>query len=175
MRRFIRWDAKVQRFFFCHERVSLAGLGAMLVYALHNGKDVLLQFCERDRGRERFRRCSWSVEVKPVYVEQMLRFVHQHGWFWDEVPEFGSRKNSDHDFDPANITPGLNWKLVGDMQQGADLLDKQAHGLDLESQWPEHRRRVKELHAHSAALRQRAADLRQTAADLLKNSVYPIE
>lgn len=173
MRQFIRFDATSKRFHFCSETVSLKTLGGMLAWALLNGKDVLLPFCERDRTRDRFKRRSWGVEVKPSYVEQMLRFAQAHGWFWDEVPEYKGRKDSDHDFDPANVTPGTSWRIVTEMRLGADQMESQAKGYEIEAEWREHRRKKKEILAQAAALRARAAQTRLQAEALLANSVPP--
>ena len=174
MRQFIRFEATKQRFYFCDEVVPLRRLGASLAYALASGKQVQLHFCERDRTRDRFRRRTWSVMVEPSYVEQMLRFIADNGWFYDEVEEHVSSQESDHAFDPKNITPGLNWRVVTDMRQGADWLDKQAQRLEYESTWHQNSRRKNEFEADVAGRRQRAASLREAAAQMLIAGVPPL-
>lgn len=167
-RRFIRWEPKNGRFYCCHQIVTLQLLGAHLTFALSRGEKVRLPFKQRSLGGGSQ---SWSVMVEPAYVEQMLRFVAANGWFWDEVPEFPSRQDSDHDFDPANITPGMNWKLVTEMRVGADALDQQARRFELEADWSENRRWRKKMLSQVVSMRSGAEELRVYATNLLLRSV----
>lgn len=173
MGRFIRYEAKGNRFYCCDEVVSVKTLGAMLAYALLHGKKVLMPFCERDRDRSRHKSHMWSVEVSTGYVQQMLQFVAANGWFWEEVPEFASRQDSDHDFDPENITPSLNWRVVTEMRRGAEMLDTQARRIELEGDWHENRKRKPLFDADAAARRLRATGLRESAAAMLVAGVPP--
>lgn len=173
MNRFIRFEAKTRRFYCCDEVVSVKVLGAMLAYALLHGKKVRLPFCERDRYGSRHKRSMWSVEVSTGYVQQMLEFVAQNGWFWDEVPEFQSRQDSDHDFDPENITPSLNWRVVTEMRRGVEHLLQQARRLEVTLDWNENRRIRGRLVEEVAARRGRADTLTAQAADLLAAGVPP--
>ena len=173
MGRFIRFEAKSNRFYCCDEVVSVKVLGAMLAQALLKGETVLLPFCERDRTPDRWKRSLWCTAVSTSYVQQMLQFVAANGWFWDEVPEFVSRQDSDHDFDPDNITPSLNWKVVTEMRRGAEMLETQARRVELQGDWHENRKRKASFDADAAARRQRAAGLRESAAALLAAGVPP--
>lgn len=175
MRRFIRWNSRNNRFYFCQKSHSFQSVSVSLGFALLKGLQVQLHFCERDRTRERFNRCSWSVMVDPEYVQDMLKFVHAHGWFWDEVPEHKSRQDSDHDFDGKKITPGLNWRAVTEMRLGADQMEVQARRLEIEADWRENRRKKKAILSHVEALRQRAVDTRRAADEMLRCSVPPCE
>lgn len=174
MGRFIRYEAKGNRFFCCDEVVSMKTLGAMLAFALVRREKVLMPFCERDRTRDRHKRSMWCTAVSTNYVQQMLQFVADNGWFWDEVPEHVSRQDSDHDFDPDNITPSLNWRVVTEMQRGADLLDTQARRIDLEGAWHENRKRKALFDADAAQRRQRATALRESAAAMLAAGTPPV-
>lgn len=119
----IRYDAKTGIFFFDHYQRTRQQVGAMLAHGLMSGTDsVQLYFVHHDISTRR----SWSVVVKTSYVVQMLEFVGRHGWFWDEVEEHASRRESDHAFDPERITPGLYWGEVKSLLAAAEASDANA-------------------------------------------------
>lgn len=165
----IRFDAARNRFFFGDESVTIARLGASLAYALRNGKDVQLHF--KTVGYRRHVERMWSEMVKPQYVQQMLTWVAEHGWFWDEAPNDHRPFDSDHPFDPANITPSLSWRLVSEMRLGATQLQSAARRLELESEWHEHRRIRPQMVEQVKALRSQADGVLAQATDLLRLAV----
>lgn len=162
----IRWCAKGGRFYFGDKATKLAAVGAALAWAVSRGEQVQLQFREKSPGGGGK---WWSVMVSPAYVMQMLEFVAENGWFWDEVEEY--RPHSDHKFDPENITPGMNWRVVSEMRLGADELRKQAQWDENEAQCGNMRRKRKAMLARVTDLRKRADEMAAAAESLFLASV----
>lgn len=152
----IRFAPKQKRFYCGHETVSWQQLGRMIAWALLQRKQtILLPFQERCVSTTR----SWSHEVSIGYVQQMLAFAGEHGWFWDEVPEFVGGKDAtcDHHFDPNNITPGRCWGLVSQLRQTATALKRDA-------EWEKH------FYHRDKAVQERAAATLQEAQRLLQEA-----
>lgn len=99
----IWFEDKDNRFYFDGCPVRVETLGRLVANALVQGADYIdfdakprLSFERRDRDDKR----ALSVN----YVQQMLRFVGEHGWFWDCLDTTG-----DHAFDNTSPTPGTRW------------------------------------------------------------------
>jgi hypothetical protein len=117
--RAIRYDAVTREFVFDHERLSVAKLGAIIANVKLSGEKMVLMHCEhRSYGWT----TSYSVNLHIDYLIEMLDFVALHGWFWDEIEEYRSRHESDHEHDPLHITPGLYWAEVQRLRQSAHQL-----------------------------------------------------
>lgn len=151
--RAIRFDARNSRFQFGHLVESLQTIGSRLATALATGKDEILF-----RGLKRSG--DWTENYPIVltvgYVEQMLRFVATHGWFWDDVdtvPQYvfdGDRAfKSDHVFTGGQITPGLYWSEVQALHKTATELEERAvahetnHGRSVAEELRSSARRLK--------------------------------
>jgi len=111
----IWFEEKDNRFYFDGCPVRVETLGRLVANALVQGAGYIdfdakpRPSCERyDRDDKR----ALSVN----YVQQMLGFVGEHGWFWDCLDA-----TVDHAFDNTSPTPGTRWAE-------AQELFKQARG-----------------------------------------------
>lgn len=159
------WYAQSGRFQFGHLTESVRTIGARLAFALATGKDeVLFRGEKRSSGGT----TNYPVLLSIQYVQEMLKFVAQHGWFWDEVDDYqnfitvGERHfKCDHAFDRQHITPGVYFAEVKALCASADELLKRA---------AEHRK-----HASGTPIAEQleaaARRLRATASQLLKKDL----
>lgn len=127
----IRFDELTREFVVGNsERVSIKQLGAMLAQALITGRSQIMLIC---RHSGLCSTVSYRVDVSVSYINQMLAFVAEHGWFWDELPDNNHRRASDHAFDPDQITPGLFWaqaqRLLSAAQELESFAAKHSHML----------------------------------------------
>lgn len=92
----------------------------------------------RHKIAETLRATRWSggrevvdflfVRVTVQYLHQMLDFVDEHGWFWDNF----DIATGDHDFDWNRITPGRAWGDAQELKQVARQTLDAAQWLDEE-------------------------------------------
>jgi len=98
----IWYEPKDRKFYFDGFAATVSKLGRLIANALFN--------------REKYVTYA-KITVSVNYIEQMLRWKAQYGWFFDITDV-----TSDHRFDPNRITPGTRW---GECEE----LKRQARGL----------------------------------------------
>lgn len=123
----IWYEEKDNRFYFDGCPVRVETLGRLVANALVQGASYIDFDAKPRLSFERYDRddkCALSVN----YVQQMLRFVGEHGWFWDCLDT-----TIDHAFDNTSPTPGTRWeeaqtlfRLAREEFQHADDLRGQA-------------------------------------------------
>jgi len=145
----IRYDPTRQGFFFDGKGPWTAGELAMLIgQGSRHGIDQV---------------CQGGVTVSAGYVNEMLIWTRDHGWFIDVLED-----TDDHSFDPDKPTPGPNWGMATNARRTAERMQRQfAARWRLARLSPLGSRKNACLYALQAIRLERRGELLQETAELL--------
>lgn len=124
----IEFDRRKNRFVFDGIPIRIGRLGELFAQAVVQSAGYI-DFADKPCISFDGYPSNWTTAVSVEYVQEMLRFVGQHGWFWDSLSA-----DADHVFDNQRPTPGCNWGQAKALFDEAARLFLQAKQLSREAQ-----------------------------------------
>lgn len=125
--------SRIESVQFHRKHISVECIGKALAHAIVAGESVKLEWHRTwpDGSANFVYFDQYQLELGQGYVTEMLEFVGNHKWFWDELPH-GRQRVSDHTFNSSAITPGLFFERVRELNEEALRLEQIAHSEPLD-------------------------------------------